>query len=73
MTVSETGEERIEIVLAPSKETTVEEETTQLPENLRADVTRVLEQYGSLSHTQLLTTVYEKYPAYAAKSRLRRR
>jgi type I restriction enzyme, S subunit len=71
--VTESDEERTEIALAPSKEATVQEVIAKLPESFRADVTRVLEQYGSLSHNQLLATVYEKYPAYARKSSLRRR
>ena len=71
--VSENDEERTEIALAPSKGTMVQEVIAKLPENLQADVTRVLEQYGSLSHNQLLATVYEKYPAYATKSRLQHR
>jgi uncharacterized protein YwgA len=71
--VTETDEERTEITLAPSKEATVQEVIANLPENLQVDVTRVLEQYGPLSHNQLLASVYEKYPAYTTKSRLRRR
>ena len=67
------AEERTEITLAPSKEATVQEVIAKLPENLQVDVTRVLEQYGPLSHNQLLAAVYEKYPAYTTKSRLRRR
>jgi hypothetical protein len=68
--ITESDEERTESS-RPSKEATVQECIAKLPENLQADVTRVLEQYGSLSHNQLLATVYEKYPAYATKSRLR--
>ena len=71
--VAESDEERTEIALDPSKETMVQEVIAKLPESLRADVTRVLEQYGSLSHNQLLATVYARYPAFATKSRLRRR
>ena len=73
ISVTESDEERTEIALDPSKETTVQEVIAQLPENLRADVMRILEHYGSLSHNQLLATVYAKYPAFATKSRLRRR
>jgi Type I restriction modification DNA specificity domain len=71
--VTETDEERTEIALVPSTEATVQEVIGKLPEDLRADITRVLERYGSLSYNQLLTTVYETYPAYATKSRIRRR
>ena len=59
-------------VTESDKEATVQEVITQLPERLRANVMRVLEHYGTLSHNQLLATVYAKYPAFATKSRLRR-
>jgi hypothetical protein len=55
------------------KDTMIAEAIAQLPESLRADVLRVLEHYGPLSHNQLLATVYVKYPAFATKSRLRHR
>jgi uncharacterized phage-associated protein len=71
--VTETDEERTEISLVPSKEATVQKAIAELPEDLRAGVARVLEHYGHVSHNQLLTTVYEKFPAYATKNRLRRR
>jgi len=32
----------------------------------------VLDAYGDLDHNTILETVYEKYPAYARKSRLRK-
>jgi uncharacterized protein YwgA len=73
ITVTEGDEERTEIALAPSQETTLRAEVAQLPESLQADVTRVLEQYGSLSHNQLLATVYAKYSAYARRGRPCRR
>src|SRR5882724_454972 len=72
ISVTESDEERTEIALDPSKETTVQEVIAQLPESLRADVMRILEHYGALSHNQLLATVYAKYPAFATMSRLRR-
>jgi uncharacterized protein YwgA len=71
--VTESDEERTEIALVPSEETTAQEVIAELPEDLRTAVARVLEQYGSLSHNQLLASVYEKYPVYATKSRLRHR
>jgi type I restriction enzyme S subunit len=40
-----------------------------LPEDLKQDAAVVIEQYGSLAHEELLRIVYEKYPAYARKSR----
>lgn len=71
--VTETDEERTEIVLVPSKEAIAQRVIAELPEDLRADISGVLDQYGQLSHNQLLATVYEKFPAYAMKSRFRRR
>lgn len=44
-----------------------------LPEDLKEDAATILETYGHLDHNNLLKIVYEKYPAYAKKSRLRRR
>ena len=73
VTVTETDEERTEIALVPSKEATAQRVIAELPEDLRADVAGVLDQYGHLSHNQLLATVYEKFPAYAVKSCLRHR
>ena len=44
-----------------------------LPEDLKEDAATVISTYGDLDHNSLLEVVYEKYPAYAKKSRLRRR
>jgi len=38
-----------------------------------ADLRDVIERYGELSHNGLLNRVYAEYPAYAKKSKLRRR
>jgi hypothetical protein len=73
ISASESDEERTEIALDPSKEATVEEVIAQLPDNLQGDVTRILLHYGSLSHHQVVATVYAQYPAFATKSRLWRR
>jgi type I restriction enzyme S subunit len=48
-------------------------EATELPDDLREDVCSVLDDYGQLEHKNLLRTVYEKYPAYAVKSKLRKK
>ncbi|MBU1487445.1 hypothetical protein KKH56_05290, partial [bacterium] len=45
----------------------------EILETLRADAAAILDAYGNLDHNDLLKTVYEKYPAYAKKSRLRRK
>ncbi|MBN1460257.1 MAG: restriction endonuclease subunit S [Armatimonadetes bacterium] len=47
--------------------------TAQLPEELREDVQAVLDEYGDLRHRELLNRVYEEFPAYAKKSRLRKK
>jgi type I restriction enzyme S subunit len=41
-------------------------------ETLRADAATILNTYGNLGHSALLKAVYEKYPAYAKKSRIRK-
>jgi uncharacterized protein YwgA len=45
----------------------------ELPDNLKRDVDAIIGQYGALKHTELLQTVYGKYPAYARKSLLNRK
>ena len=45
----------------------------ELPEDLKEDAATVISTYGELDHNSLLEVVYEKYPAYAKKSRLRQR
>lgn len=45
----------------------------EILETLRSDATAILDAYGNLDHKRLLETVYEKYPAYAKKSRIRRK
>jgi len=45
----------------------------ELPEDLKEDAAAVISTYGDLDHNSLLEVVYEKYPAYAKKSRLRQR
>jgi len=45
----------------------------ELPEDLKEDAATVMSTYGDLDHNSLLEVVYEKYPAYAKTSRLRRR
>lgn len=50
-----------------------EEALAALPDDLKEDAATIVETYGDLDHKALLETVYEKYPAYARKSRLRQR
>lgn len=67
----ESNEEKTQIRLAdPAK---AEQILAELPEDFKEDVAAIIETYGDLDHNALLETVYEKHPAYAKKSRLRRR
>lgn len=47
-----------------------EEALEELPDEVREDVTAILDGYGHFDHTRLLKTVYEKYPSYAKNTRL---
>jgi type I restriction enzyme S subunit len=68
---NDSEEEKTRIALAdPGK---AEQALAELPDDLKEDVAAVIEKYGRLDHNALLTAVYEKYPAYARKSRLKRR
>lgn len=40
------------------------------PDVLKEEVASILDAYGDLDHKALLKTVYDKYPAYAKKSRV---
>ena len=64
-------EEKTKIRLADLAK--IDEELATLPDDLKQDVATIIETYGDLNHTALLNTVYEKYPAYARKSRLKRK
>ncbi|MGB9671069.1 MAG: restriction endonuclease subunit S [Halothiobacillaceae bacterium] len=64
-------EDKTKITLAdPAK---AEEALSTLPDDLKEAAARIIETYGDLNHNALLETVYEKYPAYARKSRLKRK
>ncbi|MCB0188164.1 MAG: hypothetical protein KDE31_28040, partial [Caldilineaceae bacterium] len=64
--------ERIEISLSPERVEEVVEAVAELSAAERADLEAVISQYGDLTHNELLDVVYEKYPAYAKKSRWRK-
>jgi len=64
-------ENKVRISLANPKKAA--EALIELPEDLRQDVTAIIDAYGDLDHNALLNTVYEKYPAYAQNSHLLRR
>lgn len=51
----------------------IESALSELPDDIREDVKTIIDSYGGLDHNALLKKVYEKYPAYATKSRLRRK
>jgi len=68
---NDTNEDKTKITLAdPAK---AEAALSELPDDLKEDVASILDAYGDLDHNALLKTVYEKYPAYAKKSRVRKR
>ncbi|MER3466982.1 MAG: hypothetical protein C4340_07900, partial [Armatimonadota bacterium] len=67
---SDPEEDKTKIILADPAG--ADELLADLPEDLKEDAATILETYGHLDHYSLLKTVYEKYPAYAKKSRLRR-
>jgi type I restriction enzyme S subunit len=56
-------------VIDPAK---TDEALTNLPDDLKEQVATIIDTYGDLDHKALLETVYEKYPAYARRSRLKR-
>ena len=64
-------EEKTKITLADAAK--IEERLAVLPDDIKEAVAVIIETYGDLDHNSLLEVVYEKYPAYAKKSRLRRR
>jgi len=65
------GEEKTKITLADAAK--IEEQLAVLPDDIKQDVAVIIETYGDLDHATLLSTVYEKYPAYARKSQLKRK
>jgi len=42
-------------------------------DDLKEGVATIIDTYGDLKYNAVLRTDYEKYPAYAKKSRLRKR
>ena len=63
--------EKTKITLADAAK--IEERLAVLPDDIKQDVAVIIETYGDLDHATLLSTVYEKYPAYARKSQLKRK
>ena len=45
----------------------------ELPDDFQTEIEAIIDSYGDLDLTSLLPTVYEKYPAYAMKSKLKQR
>lgn len=70
ITVDNGDEDKTQIAIANSEAT---ERAIAVPDDFKEDVAAILDAYGDLDHNTLLTTVYEKYPAYAKKSRLQKR
>ncbi len=68
---SDPDEDKTRIVLIdPAK---AQEALGELPDDLKEDAATIIDTYGDLDHNALLRVVYEKYPAYARKSRLKRK
>jgi type I restriction enzyme S subunit len=67
----QTESNRIEIGLNHIEN--AERTLADLPDDLEEDVVAIIDTYGAFDHNALLKTVYEKYPAYAKKSRLHKR
>ena len=44
-----------------------------VPEETKADVASIIDTYGTLDQRNLLKAVYKKYPAYAKKSRIKKK
>jgi len=68
---NDTDEDKTRITLAdPARTDAV---LADLPDDLKEDVAAIIDAYGDFDHNALLKTVYEKYPAYAKKSRVHKR
>jgi type I restriction enzyme S subunit len=50
-----------------------ERHLVNFPDDLKKDIVAIINAYGNLDHNTLLKTVYEKYPTYAKKSKVRRK
>jgi len=66
---NDSEEDKMRIALADPER--AEQALAELPDDLKEDAAAIIESYGNLDHNSLLRTVYEKYPAFAKKSRLR--
>jgi type I restriction enzyme S subunit len=65
---NDTGEDKTRITLADR--TRADTVLDDLPDVLKKDVASIIDAYGDLGHKALLKIVYEKYPAYAKKTRI---
>ncbi len=68
---NDTEEDKTRITLSDPSQS--EAALAELPDDLKEDVVAVIDAYGDLDHNALLKTVYEKYPAYAKKSRVHKK
>ncbi len=50
-----------------------DEMLAKIPEDVKADVSSIVEKYGALDHGNLLKAVYKKYPAYAKRSKINKK
>lgn len=65
--------ERLEISLSPERTEAVETAVAELSAAEQADLSEVIATYGDLAHNELLNVVYANHPAYARRSRWRKR
>ena len=64
-------EEKTHITLVDMKK--ADQMLASVSEDVRADVASIVETYGALDHKNLLKVVYKKYPAYAGKSKIKKK
>ncbi|MBP0019783.1 MAG: restriction endonuclease subunit S [Cyanobacteria bacterium SBLK] len=68
--IDKRDKEKTKISLSDAK--TIPQTLSQLPADLQEDIATILNQYGDLNLTELLDTVYQKYPTYAKNSKRKR-
>lgn len=66
----DTDEEKTHITI--TNPTRADALLAELPDSLKEEISAILDAYGDLDNNALLAAVYDKYPAYAKKSRIAR-
>lgn len=65
------GEDKTRIMILDNSK--AEEILADLPQDVKTDVSSIVETYCDLDHRNLLKAVYKKYPAYARKSKIKKK